>query len=310
MIVEYLHSLSSPVIHRDIKAGNVMRRRSDGALVLIDFGAVQDHRRDTMVGGSTVAGTYGYMAPEQFSGRALPSTDIYSIGVLAIALLTRERPERLLDEQHRLVWQNRVRLDHERSEILSWMVEPVLEKRAKSALQVRARLPGAQAKVPFIPALEANSCPGCGGELSAVELEGSAAARCSHCRGFVLEPKFFMLLERTPALLEAARGLDDAPSTHPVGQKRPRPVKYLRCHVCGQQMARARFMKICEAIVNRCPPHGAFVGAGDLRVIAEFLAHGGRLRSELSQATEALEDQAQQLRTERVGLVFRRPKGR
>lgn len=91
-IAEYLHRLNPSVIHRDIKPGNVIRRQ-DGRFVLVDFGAVRAKLKPTS--GSTVVGTFGYMAPEQFQGRALPQSDIYAIGVTALSLLTQSEPEDL-----------------------------------------------------------------------------------------------------------------------------------------------------------------------------------------------------------------------
>jgi len=102
-LLTYLHGLSPPVIHRDMKPRNVMRR-SDGKLVLIDFGAVRDALKDADLGGSTVAGTFGYMAPEQFQGEASPATDLYGLGALAVALLTRREPHTMLDAHGRLNW--------------------------------------------------------------------------------------------------------------------------------------------------------------------------------------------------------------
>ena len=90
--LEYLHERDVPIVHRDIKPTNVIRRR-DGSFVLIDFGAVRDKLRPE--GGSTVVGTFGYMAPEQFQGRALPASDVYAAGVTALAALTGKQPEDL-----------------------------------------------------------------------------------------------------------------------------------------------------------------------------------------------------------------------
>lgn len=94
-VLDYLHGRAPPVIHRDLKPGNVIRR-PDGSFAFVDFGAVRDKLRPD--GGSTVVGTFGYMAPEQFQGRAQPASDVYAIGATALAMLTGEEPERLPHE--------------------------------------------------------------------------------------------------------------------------------------------------------------------------------------------------------------------
>jgi serine/threonine protein kinase len=88
----YLHGRGSPVVHRDIKPGNVVRR-PDGSYVLVDFGAVSESL--VKRGASTIVGTVGYMAPEQIQGRSLPSSDVYAVGATAIAALTGREPETL-----------------------------------------------------------------------------------------------------------------------------------------------------------------------------------------------------------------------
>jgi len=88
----YLHGRASPVIHRDIKPRNVVRR-PDGTYVLVDFGAVSELLLRS--GGSTVAGTIGFMAPEQLQGRALPQTDVYALGATALSALTGADPDAL-----------------------------------------------------------------------------------------------------------------------------------------------------------------------------------------------------------------------
>lgn len=106
-ILIYLQDLRPPVIHRDIKPGNLMRRAADGRLVLIDFGSVRDAVEDT-IGGRTIAGTFGYMAPEQFRGEAKPATDLYAVGVLALVLLTRREPDALLESGDPGAWRRKV----------------------------------------------------------------------------------------------------------------------------------------------------------------------------------------------------------
>lgn len=150
----YLHRLNPPVIHRDIKPSNVLRR-PDGRLVLIDFGSVRD-AVDTAEGGSTVAGTFGFMAPEQFMGRALPATDIYGVGAMIVALLTRQDPQKLLDAERSIDWRGKVSVRPGLDRILSQMLETDPAKRASDAArlaeQIRAVLRGEWEQVPAPPA--------------------------------------------------------------------------------------------------------------------------------------------------------------
>jgi len=87
VILGALHALEPPVVHRDIKPHNLVRD-DDGTIWLIDFGAVQDALRQTATGGSTIAGTFGYMAPEQLRGQATPATDLFGVGATVLTLLT------------------------------------------------------------------------------------------------------------------------------------------------------------------------------------------------------------------------------
>ena len=123
VILDYLHSLSPPVIHRDIKPGNVMRRKADGRLVLVDFGSARDFIAAEL-GASTVAGTFGYMAPEQFQGEAVPATDIYGLGALAVGLLSRRDPASLHDYQQRFNWDEALTLNAQVQDLLGAMLEP------------------------------------------------------------------------------------------------------------------------------------------------------------------------------------------
>lgn len=102
VILEFIHGQG--VIHRDIKPDNIMRRRQDGKLVLIDFGAVKQVRtqQTTAVGqiSMTVSiGTPGYMPTEQSSGKPRPSSDLYALGMVAIQALTGLLPSQLREDE-------------------------------------------------------------------------------------------------------------------------------------------------------------------------------------------------------------------
>ncbi|MES2644703.1 MAG: serine/threonine-protein kinase [Myxococcota bacterium] len=131
-ILVYLHGLSPPVIHRDLKPRNVMRR-ADGQLVLLDFGAVRDALVDSELGGSTVAGTFGYMAPEQFRGDATAASDLYGLGALAIALLTRREPNTLVDTTGHVRWKAHVEVSPGLSALLDRLLDREMDRRPRSA---------------------------------------------------------------------------------------------------------------------------------------------------------------------------------
>lgn len=70
-------------MHRDVKAENIVLEggKAGGRVYLVDFGGVQAAAAgDALQTGSTIIGTYGYMAPEQFRGQATPASDLYGLG--------------------------------------------------------------------------------------------------------------------------------------------------------------------------------------------------------------------------------------
>lgn len=95
----YLHELSPPVVHRDLTPDNVVLRE-DGALVLIDFGAANEYVGQAT---GTLIGKQSYISPEQFRGKAEPSSDIYALGGTLNFLLTGDDPEPLSPSHPRRV---------------------------------------------------------------------------------------------------------------------------------------------------------------------------------------------------------------
>lgn len=97
-ILTYLHEQNPPVIHRDIKPSNILiSNRSEngiGDIYLVDFGSVQTVASKKQ-GTITIVGTYGYIPLEQFSGQAVAASDLYSLGMTLIYLITGLHPAEL-----------------------------------------------------------------------------------------------------------------------------------------------------------------------------------------------------------------------
>jgi serine/threonine-protein kinase len=99
-VLDYIHSKG--IVHRDIKPENILID-IDAQPVLIDFGAVKETLGTiiTPSGNATksiVIGTPGFMATEQSVGRPMFASDIYSLGLTAIYLLTGKMPQELTSD--------------------------------------------------------------------------------------------------------------------------------------------------------------------------------------------------------------------
>lgn len=105
--MEYLHSLSPAIIHRDLKSHNILRSFS-GVYKLCDFGQVKVK--------NTMAGTPIYMAPELFLNKPFnKSADVYSFGMLLWEIFNKEIPFYMVDVadiRSRVIAGERPRLKH------------------------------------------------------------------------------------------------------------------------------------------------------------------------------------------------------
>jgi Ca-activated chloride channel family protein len=136
-VLQFVHS--HQMIHRDIKPENIIRSRKNGQLVLVDFGAAK-YTTETMLGRTgTVIGSAAYTAPEQVKGKAIFASDLYSLGVTCIHLLTQIPPFDLSDtSEDTWVWRHYLRkpISHELGRILDKMLESATKRRYQSVEEV------------------------------------------------------------------------------------------------------------------------------------------------------------------------------
>jgi len=74
--LEYMHSLTPPIIYRDLKPSNIIIK-PEGALKIIDFGIARHFQNQKT---ATMIGTQGYAPPEQYAGKAEIRSDLYALG--------------------------------------------------------------------------------------------------------------------------------------------------------------------------------------------------------------------------------------
>jgi serine/threonine protein kinase len=99
-VLEYLATQQPPVIHNDIKPGNIIIDEHSSRAVLVDFGTARTRylaAQDPAAGGPNPAqaeiyGTVGYAAPELFQGHSESRSDVYSLAATAYHLLTDDDP--------------------------------------------------------------------------------------------------------------------------------------------------------------------------------------------------------------------------
>ncbi len=137
-VLQFIHE--HQVIHRDIKPENIIRRRADGNLVLVDFGAAKSATTTSLAKTGTVIGSAGYAAPEQGFGKATFASDIYSLGVTCIHLLTLIPPFDLFDSgDGKWIWRDYLvenYISPELGLVLDKMLESAIARRYQSAEEV------------------------------------------------------------------------------------------------------------------------------------------------------------------------------
>ena len=139
-LLAYLHGRVPPVLHRDIKAPNIMfRGAADWDPVLVDFDTVA--APGSQATRTTLVVSPGYTAPEQYAGDVSPASDLYSLGATLLLLATRTLPDELPRRDGRFLLAGRLdSLDPTLREVVQRLVEPEKARRYASAADVLADL--------------------------------------------------------------------------------------------------------------------------------------------------------------------------
>ena len=124
-ILRFVHTYN--VIHRDIKPSNLIRRHSDGKLVLIDFGTVKQVQMEVASAHHKARvtlpiGTPGYMSYEQERGQSVACSDIYSLAMVALQALTGKHPSQFpRDRDYEISWRSYAKVGREFAAVLDRM---------------------------------------------------------------------------------------------------------------------------------------------------------------------------------------------
>ncbi|GEM_PF-326629 len=136
-VLKFVHE--NKVIHRDIKPENIIRN-DQGKLVIVDFGAAKQATETALGKIATKIGSAEYVSNEQIQGRPIFASDIYSLGVSCIYLLTQISPFDLFDNHEgEWIWRNYLHnnpVDDHLGAVLDKMIQQYVKPRYQSVDEV------------------------------------------------------------------------------------------------------------------------------------------------------------------------------
>lgn len=145
-VFQFIHEQG--IIHRDINPQNIIRKKSPssaikGDLILVDLSTAKVTSKTVLAKTGTVIGSAAYTAPEQLRGKAEFASDIYSLGITCIHLLTRMHPFDLFSSLDGIwVWKDYLvePINQKICQIINKMITEKLSDRYHSAMEVLADL--------------------------------------------------------------------------------------------------------------------------------------------------------------------------
>jgi serine/threonine protein kinase/DNA polymerase III delta prime subunit len=144
-ILDFIHTKG--IIHRDIKPSNIIWRQKDSQPVLIDFGIAKEIMNTSVdiqgeVMTSVAFGTPGFMPPEQAIGKPVFSSDIYSLGMTMIYLLTGKHPQEFENnlQNGEIIWQKETNISTQLFAILDKAIKSYSQERYATAKDMLADL--------------------------------------------------------------------------------------------------------------------------------------------------------------------------
>lgn len=143
-VLEFIHN--QQVIHRDVKPENIIRlpnsdedKTRDYSLVLVDFGAAKFTAKTDLLKTGTSIGSAAFIAPEQVRGKAVFASDIFSLGLTCIYLLTGVEPFDLFNSnEDTWVWRDYLKnpVSFSLGKILDKMLQNATKNRYQAAAEV------------------------------------------------------------------------------------------------------------------------------------------------------------------------------
>lgn len=161
LLIDILQPLSfvhqQNIIHRDIKPDNLIRRKCDNQICLIDFGAVKQIFTATAnpqnKNSPTVAiGHPLYIPEEQEKGHPTLASDIYALGISAVQALTGAIPTQRDPKTLQVIWQKPASVSDEFAAILNKTIAREADDRYQNASEVLAALTPTQVSLKPVPA--------------------------------------------------------------------------------------------------------------------------------------------------------------